>query len=144
MVNANVTPTFTPVADICEGETLSALPTTSNNGITGTWAPALNNTATTIYTFTPAASECAVPTTLTITVNPLPTAATIVSNSPVCSGDDAVFTISGDAGDTVTYSGSASGTAVIGAGGTVDVTVAGVTSDATLKEPNSKLLKSKQ
>ena len=33
---------------------LGALPTTSNNGITGTWAPAINNTATTTYTFTPA------------------------------------------------------------------------------------------
>ncbi len=49
---------------------LSALPTTSNNGITGTWAPALNNTATTTYTFTPTAGQCATTTTLTITVNP--------------------------------------------------------------------------
>ena len=57
-----ITPTFTAVSPICAGETLSALPPTSNNGITGTWSPALDNTATTTYTFTPSASECAVPT----------------------------------------------------------------------------------
>ncbi|MBY0486172.1 MAG: hypothetical protein K2P85_03120, partial [Flavobacteriaceae bacterium] len=34
------TPTFTQVANICSGATLSALPTTSTNGITGTWSPA--------------------------------------------------------------------------------------------------------
>ena len=47
------------------------MPTTSTNGITGTWAPALNNTATTTYTFTPSAGLCATTATLTITVNPI-------------------------------------------------------------------------
>ncbi|MBL0356835.1 MAG: gliding motility-associated C-terminal domain-containing protein [Chitinophagaceae bacterium] len=69
-VNPNVTPTFNPVAAICSGAVLAALPTTSLNGITGTWAPALNNTATTTYTFTPTAGQCATTTTLTISVNP--------------------------------------------------------------------------
>jgi hypothetical protein len=41
----------------------------SLNGITGSWSPALNNTATTIYTFTPAAGQCATTASLTITVN---------------------------------------------------------------------------
>ena len=68
-VNPNVTPTFSAVSPICSGETLSALPTTSNNGITGTWSPALNNTATTEYTFTPTSGQCATTTTLMITVN---------------------------------------------------------------------------
>ena len=49
---------------------IPALPTTSTEGITGTWAPAINNTATTTYTFTPAAGQCATTATLTITVNP--------------------------------------------------------------------------
>jgi hypothetical protein len=48
------------------------LPTTSLNGITGTWAPALNNTNSTTYTFTPTAGQCATITTLTIIVNPKP------------------------------------------------------------------------
>lgn len=67
-VNSIVTPTFTPVAPICQGAPLSALPTTSNNGITGSWTPALDNTQTTTYTFTPDAGQCASTATLTITV----------------------------------------------------------------------------
>src|SRR5207247_4938547 len=51
-VNANVTPTFTQVAAICSGATLTALPTTSSNGIRGTYVSTLDNTGTTIYTFT--------------------------------------------------------------------------------------------
>jgi hypothetical protein len=52
-----ITPTFNPVTAICSGATLVPLPTTSLNNITGTWSPALNNTTTTIYTFTPAAGS---------------------------------------------------------------------------------------
>jgi gliding motility-associated-like protein len=85
-VNSRVTPTFTPVAPICSGAPLAALPTTSNNGITGTWAPALNNTTTTTYTFTPTAGQCATNTTLTITVNPNITP-TFPAVAPICSGD---------------------------------------------------------
>ena len=64
------TPTFTAVSAICSGGSLSALPTTSNNGITGTWSPTLNNLTTTTYTFTPTAGLCATTTTLSITVIP--------------------------------------------------------------------------
>lgn len=68
-INSRVLPTFTQVPPICAGETLSALPTISNNGIIGSWSPALNNTATTTYTFTPNEGICALIATLTITVN---------------------------------------------------------------------------
>ncbi|MBL0356834.1 MAG: SprB repeat-containing protein [Chitinophagaceae bacterium] len=84
-VNSNVTPAFNPVAAICSGTALAALPTTSLNGITGTWAPALNNTATTTYTFTPTAGLCATTTTLTITVNPN-TTPTFNPVAAICSG----------------------------------------------------------
>ncbi|MEY8847175.1 hypothetical protein AB9K26_00010, partial [Psychroserpens sp. XS_ASV72] len=41
----------------------------------------------------------------TITVDPLPNAVTVSATAPsVCSGDDGEFVVSGDAGDTVTYS----------------------------------------
>ncbi len=72
VINPNVLPTFDVVAPICSGGTLSALPTTSLNGITGTWSPAINNTATTTYTFTPDAGPCALTAELTITVNSTP------------------------------------------------------------------------
>ncbi|MCB0380187.1 MAG: gliding motility-associated C-terminal domain-containing protein [Flavobacteriales bacterium] len=85
-VTPSTTPTFTAVSPICSGGSLSALPTTSNNGITGTWSPALDNTTTTTYTFTPTAGQCATTTTLTITVNPNVTP-TFTSVSPICSGD---------------------------------------------------------
>ncbi len=84
-VTAATIPTFSPVTPICSGASLAALPTTSTNGITGTWSPALNNTATTTYTFTPKASQCAATTTLTITVTP-PTIPTFNTVAPICSG----------------------------------------------------------
>ncbi|TLF44505.1 T9SS type A sorting domain-containing protein, partial [Maribacter aurantiacus] len=71
-VTAKVDPTFDAVGPICEGDDLSALPTTSTNGITGTWSPALDNTQTTEYTFTPDDGECANEAKLTIEVNQLP------------------------------------------------------------------------
>ena len=84
-VNPNVTPTFTAIAAICSGGSLSALPLTSNNSITGTWAPALDNTATTTYTFTPTAGLCATTATLAITVNPNVTP-TFTAVAAICSG----------------------------------------------------------
>ena len=85
VVNPNVTPTFTQVAPICSGATLSVLPTTSTNSITGTWAPSLNNTTTTTYTFTPSAGQCATTTNMTIVVNPN-VAPTFTQVAPICSG----------------------------------------------------------
>ena len=85
IVNPIITPTFTQVAAIFSGETLAALPTTSNNNITGTWSPAVNNTETTTYTFLPDASEaCAINQTMTITVNPIPFTVT-VNSEIICS-----------------------------------------------------------
>jgi gliding motility-associated-like protein len=84
-VNTQVTPTFSAVSPICQGDPLSALPTSSLNGITGTWSPALNNQATTTYTYTPSAGQCANTTTLAITVNPQVTP-TFAAVSPICQG----------------------------------------------------------
>ena len=85
-VNSATTPTFAAVAPICSGDALSPLPTASTNGINGTWSPALDNTTTTTYTFTPTAGQCATTTTLDITVNPNITP-TFAAVAPICSGD---------------------------------------------------------
>ena len=85
-VNSGVTPLFTQVAPICVGGALAPLPTTSNNGITGSWSPALNNTATTPYTFTPTAGQCATTATMTITVSSAPGAPTVISPLLYCQG----------------------------------------------------------
>ena len=103
-INPNITPTFTQVADICSGDTLTALPTTSDNGYTGTWSPVLDNTATTTYTFTPDAGQCATTATMTITVNPniTPTFTQVVD---ICSGDSlAALPMTSNNGYTGTWS----------------------------------------
>ena len=68
-VNAPTIPTFSQIAPICTGSTFN-LPTTSLNGFAGSWSPAINNTTTTTYTFTPTAGQCAATTTMQIIVNP--------------------------------------------------------------------------
>lgn len=84
-VNPIVTPLFPAVAPICSGAVLAALPTISTNGIAGSWSPALDNSSTTLYTFTPSVGQCASTANLTITVNPILTPAfTIVTT--YCSG----------------------------------------------------------
>ncbi|RNL51854.1 Ig-like domain-containing protein, partial [Pedobacter jejuensis] len=96
-----VVPVFTQVADICAGTTLSALPTTSNNGIIGVWSPAVDNTKTTTYTFVPDVSNCAETVTMTIVVNPIATlsSAGAVSQT-ICPGvaiSDITYTFGGGA-----------------------------------------------
>ncbi len=80
------TPVFNPIAPICEGDGPSPLPTSSANGITGTWSPAFDNTATTNYTFTPNPGQCALSTNLTVTIIPsiVPSFDAI---APICPGD---------------------------------------------------------
>jgi hypothetical protein len=65
-----VVPVFNPIGPVCSGTALLPLPTTSLNGITGSWSPALNNMATTIYTFTPIPGLNATQATMTIVVTP--------------------------------------------------------------------------
>ena len=83
--NGNTIPTFNPIAPICSGSPLASLPTTSVNAISGSWSPALNNTATTTYTFTPNSGQCAAAVTLTIVVNPVVTP-TFNAIPSICSG----------------------------------------------------------
>jgi len=82
--NSSITPTFTQIDPICAGGTFT-LPTTSNNAVTGIWSPAINNQATTTYTFTPNAGQSASTTTMTVTVNN-PTVPTFTQISPICRG----------------------------------------------------------
>ena len=83
-VNAIITPTFNPIAPICAGEIIN-LPTTSTNGITGSWSPAVNNTQTTTYTFTPTGGQCATTTTLQVSVG-APQTPTFATVGPYCAG----------------------------------------------------------
>jgi hypothetical protein len=75
VVNQPITPLFNPYGPFNSGTNFS-LPLTSNNGINGSWTPAVNNTQTTTYEFTPDAGQCASNAYLTVTINELPTAIT--------------------------------------------------------------------
>lgn len=86
VVNPRITPTFNQIAPICQDDFIAALPTTSINIVSGTWSPALDNTTTTTYTFTPIAGSCANTTTMIIVVNPKITP-TFSGIGPICFGD---------------------------------------------------------
>ena len=61
-----------------------------------------------------------------ITITPLPTAAITASPGPICAGEDAVFTINGTPGATLTYSadgGTTNLTVVLDGGGAATITV---------------------
>lgn len=85
-VNATTSPTFTQVPPRCQG-TAFTLPTTSNNGITGTWSPAINTNTTTTYTFTPTAGQCATTTQMTVVIN-TPVIPTFTQIGPYCPGSN--------------------------------------------------------
>jgi len=64
-------PTFSSIPSICAGTTPPVLPSTSTNGISGTWNPAvIDNTTSGSYTFTPAAGQCGIPLTIPVTIIP--------------------------------------------------------------------------
>ncbi len=88
-------------AAICAGN-VPTLPTTSDNGITGTWTPSAI-TATGSYVFTPNAGQCATTATATFQVTPTPTAMFSFSNTTVCVGTPVVISILGTPNSTVTY-----------------------------------------
>jgi hypothetical protein len=92
-VSNPTTPTFNPVNSICSGGALQ-LPGSSTNNIQGTWSPAVNNTQTTTYTFTPTAGQCATTAQLSVTVNPNPT---ITGGNSLCVGTTLQLTGSGTA-----------------------------------------------
>ena len=83
-VNTKVDPTFASLKDkYCAGSAPAAtdLPTTSDNGITGTWAV---NASGTTYTFTPSTGECANTFTKTVTLYDDPIPGSIEPNIVVC------------------------------------------------------------
>ncbi len=90
-VNATTTASFNQLGAYCVGATPGTLPTTSTNGVTGTWNPATISTSsagTTTYTFTPTAGLCANGTTMDVTVNANASISLTSSNSSqsICSG----------------------------------------------------------
>ena len=72
VINPATDPDFNPVEPLCQNSSAPALPTTSTNGISGTWSPATINTAnpgTTTYYFTPTTGQCASADSISVTIN---------------------------------------------------------------------------
>jgi len=84
-----VTPVFTQIGPLCQDSTAPILPLSSNDSptaITGTWSPSTIDTTilgTTTYTFTPDSGQCALTTTMDITILPV-VIPTFVTPSPIC------------------------------------------------------------
>jgi hypothetical protein len=122
---------------------------TAGGGETVVWYDAPTNgnvvtapsgTAAGIYTAYAAAKntttncESATRTLVTVTINALPTASISGNNSPICSGSNAVFNLTGTNGAVVTYTitGVVGNQTVTLTGGTATVTVTGATVNQTL------------
>ena len=109
LVNPIIIPVFNNYGPFCQNAIIiqPILPTTSLNGITGTWNPAsisLVTAGSIPYTFTPDAGQCVTqPLTINILVNPTPTVSSLISNSPICFGQNAVFTVTGTPNATIIY-----------------------------------------
>ena len=82
-----LTPLFDQLGPYCEGSAIPNINATSNEGIAGTWSPAIDNSQTTTYTFTPDPSLCSNEQTMEIVIDPLVTP-TFIQQPPICVGDN--------------------------------------------------------
>ncbi|MQP63629.1 PKD domain-containing protein, partial [Flavobacterium sp. LMO6] len=135
-VNVNLTGTGSYTTGV-----FSAPAGLSINSATGQITPATSTPGTYTVTYTIAPNACcAVPTvtTTSVTISAGPVLSTLTSNSPICSGNNAVFNITGTPNAIVSYNINlgASQTTTINAGGTVTVTVPSVTTNTTFNAIN--------
>jgi len=84
-INAPAAPAFTVPTTMCSATAISGLPTVSNNGINGTWAPAFSHTVSRTYTFTPSNGQCANSSTLSVHMTQA-TLPVFAASTPVCAG----------------------------------------------------------
>ena len=72
--SSNITPAIAGIGPFCQFSVAPQLPTTTLNGITGTWSPSKVNTnvaTNNTYTFTPDTGQCAIPVQIDIEVLPI-------------------------------------------------------------------------
>jgi gliding motility-associated-like protein len=72
VIEDEIVPEFTQIGPLCLNSAAPTLPTTSNNGISGSWTPSTINTTvlgTSDYVFTPDAGQCGVEITMTIVID---------------------------------------------------------------------------
>ncbi|NVO01520.1 MAG: gliding motility-associated C-terminal domain-containing protein [Bacteroidetes bacterium] len=129
VISPQVVPNFTPIPAFCNGSVAPILSTTSPNGITGTWSPAVvSNTTSGSYIFTPVAGECATTQTLNVTVTANPVLS--VNNATICLGIPATITPTG-ATSYLWNTGSSANPLVVSPATTTTYTVVGNTNGCT-------------
>jgi gliding motility-associated-like protein len=114
----SIVPTFNPIANICQDLTAPALPNPSINGITGSWSPATINTSvpgTYTFTFTPDPAQCAVNTSVTVTIDAPSIVPTFNAIANICQNGPAP-TLSGTSNNGIngTWSPATINTTVVG------------------------------
>lgn len=116
VVTNGIPATFGSLTPICSGQNL-VLPATSTEGFTGSWSPAISNTSSLTYTFTPDAGQCGLPATLTSTINPIPVL-NAVNSQTVCAGQqvNAINFSSNVSGSTINWLNSESGIGLLASG----------------------------
>ena len=82
VISNSVTPTFSQLGPYCIGDVFT-LPSTSTNGIQGSWSPVPNTAQTTDYTFSPINNTCATQATMTIAVS-ASTTPSFTPINPIC------------------------------------------------------------
>jgi gliding motility-associated-like protein len=130
----NVTPTFTQIIPFCSGGSFT-LPSNSLEGISGNWAPFINNTTTTNYTFTPTGTVCALPTAMLVTILPLPVVNAGIDIN-LCTGEQT--TLSATGAQTYSWSGGITDLVPFTPATTTTYTVTGTSADGCLD--NDQLL----
>ena len=109
-ITPSLSPTFSTLGAFCQGATIPALPTTSLNGINGSWSPAIDNQQTMNYAFTPHGGQCATPTTMTVEILPIITGVhTIASCAPITWIDGITYNASNNSATHLIVGGAASG-----------------------------------
>jgi gliding motility-associated-like protein len=126
------------------GATVTGLPTGLTTNINaGVLTISGTPTQTGVFNFTVTSVGCATNIIKqgTITINALPTVSGLTSNTPICVGSDAVFTINGTAGSVVTYTinGGSNQTATIPTSGQATVSITAPSSNVVIALSNVSL-----
>ena len=126
IVNPKITPGFNLQESYCYGATVT-LPSSSDNGIAGSWSPATVNTntpGTETYTFTPNDMTCANTYSIDITVQNPTVAEITASATTICSGETATLSVPEVTGNTYKWSTNETTASItVNATGTYKVTV---------------------
>lgn len=134
------TPNATVTYTIDGGGATSVVLDATGSGVV-TVAGVTTNTVIVLSDITISGCSTALTNTATVLVNSIPVVTNLITNSPVCTGQDAVFTITGTPNSLITYTingGAAANITLDGSGNGV-VTITGVTSNSIMLLSNISL-----